>query len=417
MSRLLGGLLLLAAWTGPAWGADWSEFRGPTGQGVSDVKGLPVRWNETKNVRWKVKLPGYGWSSPIVVNERIYLTTAQPTGGDWSLRALCLDPADGSVVWNKEVFRQEARSRGSRIHQKNSHASPTPLSDGEHVFVHFGTHGTACLTLDGDVVWRCRSLVYAPNHGNGGSPVLVEGVLVVLCDGTDIQFAAGIDAKTGKEIWRTRRYPPTAKKFSFATPLAIQVGSKTQVVSPGTDAVMAYEPKTGKEIWKVRYEGYSVVPRPVFGNGLVYVCTGFNRASLLAIKPTGTGDVTDTHVVWKTDRAVSLTPSPVLDGRELYFISDHGVASCLDALTGRQHWQQRIGGKFSASPLLAGGRIYFQSERGETVVIKASKEYEEIARNHVGAGSEPPETLASFAVIGSAILLRTKEDLYRIESK
>lgn len=399
----------------PLRAENWTEFRGPTRQGHSAEKNLPVHWTTTDNVAWKVEVPGNGWSSPVVYDGRVYLTTAVPRSPvnplAQSLRALCLDAASGRVIWNVEVFRQQAGPK-SRIHQKNSHASATPITDGEHLFVHFGTHGTACLTLDGKTVWKTRKLVYAPNHGNGGSPVLVDDLLVVSCDGSDVQYVAALEKSSGNIRWKKRRPPVlNPRKFSFSTPLVIEVEGQKQLVSVGTDLAIAYEPKTGDEIWRVTFDGYSVVPRPVFGHGLVYVCTGWSPPKLLAIRPDGRGDVTQTHVKWSTNRAVPNTPSPLLVGDELYLISDGGIASCLDAKTGRVHWQERVGVAFSASPLFADGKIYFQSERGESTVIRAGKEYAELARSRF-----PGErTLSSYAVSDSALFIRTDRSLYRIE--
>lgn len=426
---------------------DWPEFRGPTGQGHSTETNLPLRWSDTENVRWKVDVAGEGWSSPIVVGGSVYMTTAVPTTDDprsraRSLRLVCLDAATGGEVFNVEVFRQD-HATTQPIQSKNSHASPTPLCDGEHIYVHFGAKGTACLTLDGDIVWRNRELIYDPRHGNGGSPILV-GIpgsrrqrpissaipedastgrlreqpptaagkqIVVSCDGYDIQFVVAIDCRTGRIRWRKDRpQDDDPKQFAFATALLIEVDGQQQVVSPGAHSVVAYDPDDGRELWMVRHPGYSVVPRPVFAHGLVYVCTSFNDSQLLAIRPDGRGDVTDTHVVWRHTRAVPHTPSLLAIGDELYLISDRGIASCLDAVSGRVHWTERIGGNFSASPLFADGRIYLQSEQGESIVFTPGREYTELARSRVAG-----RTLASLAAAESALFLRTDKQLLRIE--
>lgn len=391
--------------------ADWSEFRGPDGQGHADVAGLPVEWSTTKNVLWKTPIEGLGWSSPIVIKNRVYLTTAVPGAGEVrSLRTLCLDADSGKVVWDREVFKQS----GGKVHSKNSHASSTPISDGEKLFVHFGTHGTACLTLDGKVEWTNSELKYSPVHGNGGSPVLVDEFLVVSCDGGDREFIVALDRKTGKIRWQTDRTAThLAKKFAFGTPLVITLNGEQQIVSQGAGAVYGYRVKDGSLIWKVDYEdGYSVIPRPVFAHGLLFIATGYDRPKLLAIDPTGTGDITKTHVKWTLTRGAPHTPSPLVVGDELYVVSDNGIATCLDAKTGNQHWQERLGGGFSASPLAADGRVYFQKEDGETIVVKASKEFSEIAHNKL-----EPRTFASFAVYGQSFLIRTEENLYRIGAK
>lgn len=414
---LLLSFIVAAIASTTAFAEDWTEFRGPTGQGHSTAKGLPATWDAKKNVRWSVVVPGAGWSSPIVYRGKIYLTSAvEPEEGrgnkDRSLRTLCFDAATGATLWNVEVFKQNDATT-QRIHKKNSHASPTPITDGQHVYVHFGTQGTACLTLDGKIVWKMRGLKYRPQHGSGGSPVLVDGLLIVSCDGSDVQFVAAIDAKTGALRWKKSR-PPIARprKFSFTTPLVIEVGGKKQVVSGGTNQVIAYEPTTGREIWKIGYTGYSVIPRPVYAHGLLFISTSYNKPSLLALRPTGTGDVTNTHIAWTVDRGAPHTPSALAVGNELYIVSDKGIASCLDAKTGQQIWTQRLGGNFSASPVYADGKIYFQSEQGDTTVIQPGKKFKALAKNRL-----QQRTLASFAVADSAIFLRTDSKLYRIQKK
>jgi outer membrane protein assembly factor BamB len=392
---------------------DWPEFRGPTGQGLVSDGELPTSWGKDKNIVWKQAIPGRGWSSPVVVGKRVYLTTAVPKGndGNQSLEALCLDAATGKVLWRKEVFRQDG-TKAPPIHDKNSHASPTPLVRGQRLFVHFGHQGTACLDLDGKVLWRNRSLRYAPVHGNGGSPILVGDALVFSCDGGDERFIVALNVNDGKVLWKTERTGEADRKFSFSTPLLIDMKGRKQIISPGSDVVCAYDPANGREIWRVRYDGYSVIPRPVYGHGLLFICTGYDRPSLLAIRAGGEGDVTDTHVAWKTSKAVPHAPSLLLVGDELYMVSDGGVASCLDARTGRVHWQQRLGGSYSASPLYAGGKIYFQSEQGTGIVIRADKEFKVLARNPLGERS-----LASYAAAGGALFVRTEKHLYRIGSR
>jgi outer membrane protein assembly factor BamB len=398
---------LLAA---PTWADDWPEFRGPTGQGIVTKGDLPTTWSKDKNVVWKRAIPGKGWSSPVVVAGRIYLTSSVPTkdGSDQSLETLCLDAADGKILWEKEIFHQDGK-KSPRIHGKNSHASPTPLVRGDRLFVHFGHQGTACLDLQGNVLWRNTSLRYSPVHGNGGSPILVDDALVFSCDGGDDRFIVALSVADGKVLWKTPRTGTASRKFSFSTPLLIEVKGQKQIISPGSNAVCAYDPADGREIWRVRYEGYSVIPRPVYGHGLIFISTGYDRPTLLAIRANGKGDVTDTHVAWKTNKAAPHTPSPLLVGDELYLVSDNGQASCLDARTGEIHWQERIGGNYSASPLYAAGKLYFQSEQGTGVVLRAGKTFELLARNALEERS-----LASPAAVDDTLFIRTEKHLYRI---
>jgi outer membrane protein assembly factor BamB len=393
---------------------DWTEFRGPLGNGHSTATNLPLKWSKTEHVAWRVDVPGKAWSSPICLKQRLYLTTAvaddKPENSQ-SLRVLCLDAANGSIIWEKEIFHTDG-VRSPKIHGKNSHASPTPLTDGKRLFVHFGTHGTACLNLEGETLWKNEELIYAHVHGSGGSPVLVGNKLIMSCDGGDVQFVVGLAAETGKIAWKTPRSEDAPKKFAFSTPLVITAEGKSQVISPGPGAVCSYDSETGAEIWKVKYgTGYSVIPKPVFGNGLVYVCSGYDKPMLLAIRPDGQGDVTDTHVAWKTTKNVPHSASLLLIDKELYLINDAGVGTCLDAETGDQLWTERVGGNFSASPVFADGRIYLQDELGKTTVLKPGKTYEVVAENDLG---EP--TLASYALTDGAIFIRTETHLYRIQN-
>lgn len=410
---LAGILFTTAEWSAGA--ADWTQFRGPASDGISTETNLPTEWGPSKNVAWKKPIPGSGWSAPVAANGRVYLTTGVPgavrSDPDVSLRAICLDAATGNTLWDTEVFLQEGRT-AAKIHGKNSHASPSPLLCDGRLYVHFGHQGTACLDLEGRVIWRNRSLTYNPVHGNGGSPICVDDLLVYSADGGDTRFVIALDRANGRLRWKSERTWPAASKFSFSTPLVISVQGRKQIVSPGSNAVVAYDPSDGKEIWRVRYDGYSVIPQPVFGNGLVYVCTGYNTPSLLAIRPDGRGDVTDTHVAWTAKKGVPNTPTPLLVGGELYLVSDAGIASCLDARTGKVHWQNRVGGNHSASPIFASGRIFLQSEEGMGTVLRAGTTFEQLAKNPL-----EERTLASFAAACGALFIRTEHNLYRIEKQ
>lgn len=391
---------------------DWPEFRGPTGQGHADSTKLPIKWSATENVRWKVALPGAGWSSPVVVGERIYLTAAVDGAGaqGLSLRVLCLRAADGGTVWSTEAF---THATGDRKHDKNTFASPTPIVEGKRLYAHFGHLGTACLDLDGKVLWRNEELRYPPLHGNGGSPALTDKALIFTADGQSNPFVAALDKATGKLLWRTPRQVTVERKFSFSTPLVIEHQGRRQAICPGSGAVISYDPVTGKELWRARYgEGYSVVPRPVYAHGLVYVASGFGQPKVIAIRPDGSGDVTDTHVAWSIAKGGPHTPSLVVVGDEVYFVSDAGIATCADGKTGKVHWSERLGGNYSASPLAAGGRLYFQSEQGNGVVLKADTKFEKLAENPLGE-----RTLASYGVNGDTLLIRGEKHLFCIGAK
>ncbi|HIF01384.1 MAG TPA: serine/threonine protein kinase [Planctomycetes bacterium] len=420
MSRKLLFLMLSVAFAPQiTTAADWTEFRGPTGQGHSDAVDLPTTWSEDQNIAWKVDVPGNGWSSPVVSGGRIYVTTAIPVGDAspplHSLRVLCLSATNGETIWNAEVFRHSADEQ-VESHNKNSHASPTPILQDDRLYVHFGPHGTACLKTDGSVIWKNSELVYAPQHGNGGSPAIAGDVLIICCDGKDYRFVVGLDKNSGDQVWKTDRPLNPSRGFSFSTPTVLSAGGQTQAICPGSGGVWSYDTKTGQQLWQVEYgEGYSVVPRPVVGHGLVYVSSGFGDQQLFAIDPTGRGDITDSHVRWKIKKAVPKSPSVLLVGDELYMVDDGGIASCRDAVSGDLHWQERLGGKFSASPSLADGVIYFQDETGTTTVVQPGTEYLEIAKNQLGDGET--RTFASFAFVDNAILLRSETSLYRIEKR
>ena len=411
-SLLIVAATIASTFCATAAETEWPQFRGPAGQGISAATGIPIEWGDTEHVAWKVEIPGKGWSSPVLSHGRLFLTTAlgDAKGGDVTLHALCLDAADGHTIWDTELFRPEPESAAA-MHRKNSLASGTPIVTADRLFVHFGHMGTAALDLSGKVIWRQTDLKYVPVHGNGGSPILVDGTLVFSSDGKENPMVVALDAATGKVRWTTPRNSPAKKPFSFSTPLAIKVGDATQIISPGSGLVGGYDLRDGHEIWRVGYgEGYSVVPRPVFEHGLLFVSSSFDKPVLYAIKPAGAkGDVTETNVAWTIPKAVPHSASMLVLGDELYFVSDAGIASCADARTGEVHWSERLGGGFSASPIAAEGRIYFQNETGTGFVLKAGKDYDLLAKNELG---EP--TLASYAIADGALFIRSEKYLRKI---
>ena len=393
-----------------AYANDWPQFRGPTGQGHAPDAAVPLEWSETRNVTWKSPVEGRGWSSPVIADGRVWLTTALTDSDEGSsLRLLAYDVETGTNTVDVEVF---GGNETYLLNPKNSFASPTPVldPDGERVYVHFGATGTAAVSTSGDVVWRTR-FPYISQHGNGGSPILHDGRLVVSIDGYDTAFLVAVDARTGEERWRSTRPDPVSQAYS--TPIAIRVGDREQIVNVSAFRTTGHDPRTGEEIWSVGYpNGFSNVPRPVYGHGLVYLSTGFQTPALLAVRADGAGDVTRSHIAWRLRRGAPLTPSPILVGNELYIVTDFGIGTCVDALTGDIHWQERLGGNHSASPVFAGGRIYFQNEEGVTIVIAPGTEYRELARNRLDGS-----TLASIAVSDGALFIRTDTHLYRIEEQ
>lgn len=406
-----GILLLTFCGVTLGWATDWPHFRGPGGQGHAEGVDVPLRWSAENAVAWKVKVLGKGWSSPVVVGDRVFVTTAVDSGKGLSLRAIALGLADGKNVWDQEIV---GKSDVGDFHKKNSHASPTPVVEDGRLYVHFGHHGTACLDVrDGSLLWKQDSLAYPPLHGNGGSPIVFEDKLIFSCDGTKSPFIVALDKSNGKVVWKTDRDVKVSRTFSFSTPLAIEVDGRWQIVSPASGAVIAYDPDNGKEIWRSLYgEGYSVVPRPLYAHGLVYVCSGFGTASLYAIDPTGKGDVTSSHVRWEIGKRIPRESTPIIVGDHVYVNDDKGIVSCLEATSGQQVWQKRIdgGGGYSASPVYASGHLFFHNGDGVTTVIKPGTTFQQVAENKIGEYG-----LSSFAVVDDGFVVRTESSLLRLK--
>lgn len=406
--------LVLAASVG--YSADaWPRFRGPDGNGVAPVAAstVPLQWNSKQNVRWRCETPGQGWSSPVVGGGKVYLTAAIPdkeNADDLALSLIIIDAQSGQIERVVKLLQQDG-DKAPSIHKKNGHASPTPILAGDRIYAHFGHQGTVCTDLAGKLIWTQRELTFPPVHGNGGSPVLVDGHLIFTCDGSRTPYIAALNADDGSIAWRTERPVDAVKKFSFSTPAVINVDGQTQVIAPGSDCVLALDPATGDVIWQVRYDGYSVIPKPVFANGRVFVMTGYDRASLQAIRPTGRGDVTDTHVDWIVDKSIAKTPSLIATADILLLVSDDGIAVCIEQDSGELVWKQRLGGGFSASPILVGDRLYLTNEAGLTTVLRAGRTYEPLSENDL-----QERTLASAAVADGAIYMRTANAIYRLQA-
>jgi outer membrane protein assembly factor BamB len=393
-------------------GENWPQFRGPDGQGHSDATRLPVTWSESEHIRWKTPIHDRGWSSPVVWGDQIWLTTATPEGT--KLFAVCIDMATGRIVHDIKVFDVE---KPANTQQYNSFASPTPAIEKDRVYISFGSYGTACLdTHTGKTLWNRQDLPCNHFRGPGSSPVIFENLLLLHFDGFDYQYAVALDKQTGNTVWKTDRAHDYGTddgdmKKAFSTPLVIEAAGRLQMISPCAKAAFAYDPRTGKEIWRVRFPSHSAAARPLFAEGLVFIDTGFSKADLLAIRPDGEGDVTKSNIVWKATKGIGSKPSPVLVDGLIYVVSDGGVASCLEAKSGKEVWTHRLGGEFSAALVAARDRIYFCDEQGKTTVIKAGRQYQELATNTLDDGCK-----ASPAVVGQALILRTKSALYRIEA-
>jgi outer membrane protein assembly factor BamB len=403
-------------------GENWTSYRGPTDQGLCGAADLPVRWSETENVVWKTPITGKAWSSPVIWGDRIWLSSAPEDGS--SLSALCVDKNSGKILRNK---RLRVVAAPQYCHPFNSYASPSPVIEEGRVYVSFGSPYTGCLNSEtGEVIWERRDFVCNHFRGAGSSPFIYKNLLILHFDGSDHQYVVAMDKQTGKTVWKTDRTvdfhdlegntgQPIREgdyRKAFSTPVIVDVQGKPLLVSLGSMALYGYDPLTGKELWRVEAVGsHSGACRPVAGHGLVFSPMG-SGLELLAVRPDGRGVVTDTHVVWKHKRGVSRRPSVLLVDDLLFMVDDGGVATCLEAKTGKEVWKERLGGNYSASPISCAGKVYFFDQEGKSTIVKASREYNVIAVNRLEDGF-----MASPAASGRALFLRTKSSLYRIEDK
>ena len=386
----------------------WSRWRGPSGQGWVSGDGYPDTWSKTENVRWKVKVPGRGNSSPIVWGDRIFLTTAHDGGKRRSI--LCFRRSDGTLLW--EVFAPDARPE--QAHRKNGHASSTPTTDGERVYAYFGNHGVLAVDFDGNLVWHRSLGTFNAYHGTACSPLLYHDRLIVVQDhqAPSGSFVAAFDKRTGDELWRAQR----AAQVGWNSPIAVRVGERDELIVSGQQRVQAYHPETGVELWTVHGNTYEAIPTPVVGHGLVFCASG-RAGPTLAIRPGGSGDVTATHIAWQTPKGSPFVPSPILDGDYLYMVNDmSAVATCYEARTGKLMWQGRLGRArregFSASPVAVDGKLFFTNDDGETFVLKAGPTFKLL---HVNRLNE--RVLASPALVEGRWYFRTERHLMGIGLK
>jgi outer membrane protein assembly factor BamB len=395
-----------------ATAADWDQFRGPTGDGRAPAAALPLAWSETENVRWKTAIPGKAWASPVAAAGRIWLANATEDGT--RLSAVCVDADTGRILHDLTLFEP---AEPAFCHPYNSHASPTPVLAGGKVFIHFGSAGTACLdAASGEILWKREDLPCDHHRGPGSSPIPWRDRLFINFDGFDRQYVVALDQATGNTRWQTDRdinyrSDDGDMKKAYGTPAVIEHEGRAALVSPAAVATVAYDPETGSELWKVYHGGYNAAARPVSAGGLVIVTTA-GGDNVVAIRPGGSGDVTQSHVAWKFRKSAPSRPSQAVVGDHLYLVSDTGVFSCVELATGRIAWQERRTGRHSASPVESGGRLWWCDEDGTTVVTKANPErFELLAENTLDAGC-----MASPAVIGDDLVVRTKTHLYRIRA-
>jgi outer membrane protein assembly factor BamB len=407
---LIASLLVLTA--SPANAEEvWTQFRGPDGAGLSDATGLPMEWSESKHVKWKTQLPGKAWSSPVVWDEQVWVTNATVDGK--RLSAVCLDRASGKVLRDLLVF---AIAKPQFCYPFNSYASPTPVIEEGRIYVHYGSHGTACLdTATGKKLWTRQDLPCDHHRGAGSSPIVYGNLLVLTFDGFNVQYLVALDKNTGKTVWKHDRqidYGTTNgdSMKAYGTPAVIEAAGRLQLISPSAGATVAYDPLTGDELWRVRSGGMNAAAPPLFAHGMLLINTADGGFRQFAVRPDGSGDVTETHVEWKEQEAIPSRCAPLVVDDLLFMTTEAGIFSCLEAATGKLVWRQRLGGHYSASPVYADGHIYFSSEDGDYPVVAATREYTLLATNQLEAGS-----MASPAIAGKAIFLRTKTHLYRIE--
>jgi outer membrane protein assembly factor BamB len=410
--------LALTLGTVASFAENWPQFRGPTGQGLSVEKNLPLKWSASENVAWKTAIPGESWSSPIVWGDRVFVTTATDNGE--SCRVLALDRKSGTILWNKEVFKQVPRHKQER----NTFATPTSATDGERVYACFGDGSFAALNFAGDVEWTNRKYPFYGEHGLGSSPILYHGLLIMARDGSsdgedktlgwqkpwDQSFVMALDAKTGAERWKTKR---GLSRISHGAPAIWEHDGKAEVVSEAGDVVQGFDALTGARLWSDEVIGEGKVPSTVIGDGLVFTAGGWGgRESIKAFKLGGSGDPKESSLVWEQKKGMPKVPSMIYLKPHLFAITDGGIATCLKAGTGEIVWQERVGGNFAASPVAAAGRIYFVGDSGETTVVEAGPAFKILAKNPLGE-----KVQASPAISGGQLLIRTERNLICIGNR
>ena len=419
-------LILLAAGLLTAQ-ANWPQFRGPWGggqvaaSGDTRLLGLPLEWSETNNIQWKTEIPERGWSTPVVWGDQIWLTTATLDGHDFFV--LCVDAKTGKILLDDKLFHCDApEPLGNAV---NGYATPSPAIEAGHVYVHFGSYGTACLdTGTRQVLWKRSDLPCRHYRGPSSSLVLFKDLIIVTLDGVDLQYVVALDKVTGKTVWKTDRSftwddknDPSAmvrdgdRHKAHSTPLLIDYNSKTQLISTAARSAYGYDPATGKELWRIHHDSWSAAPMPVYRQGLAFLISGAGKTKLIAVRVDGQGDVTDTHEAWTVDSLVANTASPLLVDDLLYMVTDDGMVTCLETASGKEVWRQRIKGKYAASPIYADGRLYFFNQAGETTVLKPGRTFQLLCTNTLADGF-----MASPAVAGKTFILRTKTSLYRVET-
>jgi outer membrane protein assembly factor BamB len=401
----------------------WPMFRGPLGNGAVMGSRIPLNWSETHNVNWKIAIPHAGWSTPVVQDGQIWLTGATEKGNDFF--AFCVDAKSGKIILEKKLFHCDTpEPLGNAV---NGYASPSAAIEKGRVYLHFGSYGSACLdTTTFDLLWKRDDLPCRHYRGPGSSPILYKDLLILTMDGVDQQYLVALDKRTGKTVWKSERkivFNDLDEKGQpkrdgdmrkgFTTPLIIEVAGKDQLISPASSTIISYDPATGKEIWRVKSPTHTPAVSAVYADGLVLAVTGHGPAEMLAIRPDGQGDVTETHVAWRMGgKDIPLTPSPVVLNGLLYMLSDNGILNCIEVTSGKKLWREQMGGNCIASPIHDGEKVYIFALSGKTTVLRAGRTFDKLAENTLESG-----LMASPAITGDRLILRTKTHLYSIGVK
>jgi len=400
---------------------NWPGWRGQSGDGISTEKGIPTKWSSTENIAWRIAIPGEGHSSPIIWGDKVFLTSSLTEKNKRIL--LCIDRLSGQTVWQRDVVQSPPET----IHRLNSRASGTPATDGKQVYVTFmraegdkviapnvgserlitpGKIIVAAYDLDGNEKWKTNVGDFVSAHGFNTCPVLFEDSVILNGDHDGDAYLVALDRQSGRERWRTRRENKTR---SYVTPIIREIDGITQMILSGSLCVASYDPRNGKRHWIVDGPTEQFVASMVYDGKYVFATGGYPERHTLAIRPGGKGNVTDTHIAWRTTRGAAYVPSPIISGRYLLMVADSGIASCFEARTGKRHWMERLPGGHSPSPVSADGLVYFVSDRGVTTIIRPSETFAVIAKNELG---EPVS--ASPAISQGHFFLRTHRHLYCI---
>ena len=392
----------------------WSQFRGHYGNGIIKSTSAPINWSDNTNIDWKTPIHDRGWSSPVIWNDQIWMTTATKEGN--KMYAICVNKLSGKIEHDIHVFDVKSPQA---ITNENTYASPTPVVEEGRVYVHFGTYGTACIsTKDGQILWKRRDLNCDHEIGAGpaSSPFIYNNFLIFNVDGRDVQYVIALNKETGETAWKTNRSVDFSdvqvnQRKAYGTPFIIPRGNSNQMVSIGAKGVYSYDPENGKELWKAEHRGWSIAPRPVYGEGLVFTMIDRDRPEMWAIKPNGSGDITETHIEWKETKRMPPRASPIIIKGLLFVVDRNGYISCIEAKTGKSIWQKRMKGRFSASPILANNLIYFFNEDTVCTIIKPTRELEIVAENKLSSD----KLMATPAFDENSIYIRTENNLYRIK--